>query len=213
MKNLGKTLLPLLLLLLTALPVLAVGEAQVNSVRQETQEEAMMGENNGVNQAVRQETQEEVRSGLEGKDATLINKIDARKQETIRNNFGFIVRRFQAAVNRLGKIVIRIESRIAKIEEENSKINLTAVKKELVEIKESLNKSSQQIEKAQMEMEKTLTSNSPKQAFEEIKEMTDEIKKELIKNHQALSKIIGEIKGLRLGQTTTTPSIGVQEIE
>ena len=213
MKNLGKTLLPLLLLLLTALPVLAVGEAKVNTVRQTAQEESMMGENNGISQTIRQEAQEEVRSGLKEKAANLAGRIDVRKQEIIRNHFGFIARRFQAAINRLGKIVIRIESRITKIEEDDSKINLTAIKKELVGIKESLNESSQQIEAIQAEAEKALTDDNTKQAFEEIREKTNEIKEELIENRQALSKIIGGIKGLGLGPKTAEPTEENQEAE
>ena len=98
MKNIGKVILVISFLFLSALPVLAVNKTQVNAVREETTQ----GTGSGSITTTRQE------NTLETKVATFAGKLDVRKKEIIKNYFRLMIRRLQAAVNRLNKIIIRI---------------------------------------------------------------------------------------------------------
>jgi hypothetical protein len=202
MKNIGKIILAVFFIFLTALPVLAVGERVV------TREENNQGTQSGLTKTIR----EEVKNEFKEKIATLSGKLEARKKEVIKNQFNFIIRRLKAATSRLNKIVIRIESRIDKIEANDKKIDLAAAKTELAKAKINLTKNNTEIEALQTEMETILEGDTPKEDFKEIKTKINEVKKSLLETRKALIKIIGEIKGLRIGQIAT-PSAAIKETE
>lgn len=200
MKNIGKVILVVSFLFLSALPIMAANKTQATAVREETSQ----GTGSGLMTTTRQE------NTLEAKVATFAGKLDVRKKGIIKNYFGLMIRRFQAAINRLNKIIIRVESRIGKIEETDKKINLTATKKQLTKAKESLNQNSLQIKEAETKMTTILEENNPKESFAEVKTMLNDIKKSLLETRKTLTKIIGDIKGLKVGQTAT-PSAAVKE--
>jgi len=204
MKNLGKIVLVVSFLFLSVLPVLAINEPKVSPLREEVREETSQGTESALIKAARQ--------GSEGKVATIAGKLDARKKEIIKNYFGLMIRRSEAAINRLSKIIVRIESRIGKIEETDKKIKLTVAKQQLAKAKESLNQNGLQIKEIQTQMATIMEEDSTKESFAEVKTMINDLKKSLLETRKILTKIIGDIKGLKVGQTAT-PSAAIKEVE
>ena len=49
-------------------------------------------------------------------------------------------------------------------------------------------------------MNEIIESETPREGFVEIKEMVGEIRESLVEVHQILVKVIGDIKGLRVGE-------------
>ena len=56
------------------------------------------------------------------------------------------------------------------------------------------------MENVKTKMNGIIESETPKEGFVEVKEMVGEIRESLVGVHQILVKIIGDIKGLRVGE-------------
>ena len=160
--------------------------------------EATQGAATGVGQTARQE-----------KIATIEARLNLRKKEIIKNYFRTMTKRLEAAINRLNKLITRIESRITKIEANDKTINTKVIKKDLTEAKGQLTTASAKLNEMTTKMETVVESNTPKEGFMAVKDIIKEIKQDLIEIHQILVKVIGDIKGLRVGNSAT-PSAGTE---
>lgn len=183
MKKIIFTLFVALFFLILTSPVFAV------------QEEATQGAGVGKRQAVGQE----VKENLQEKIATAQARLIERKKEIIRKYFGRMIIRIEAAINRLNRLITRIESRIVKIETNNEGIKTDPIKKEVEKAKTLLIDTANQINVLKNKMETVIEGNTPKDGFQEIKSELSEIKENLKEVHQTLVKVIGDIKGLRVG--------------
>jgi septal ring factor EnvC (AmiA/AmiB activator) len=154
--------------------------------------EATQGAATGVGQTVRQE-----------KIATIEARLNTRKKEIIRNHFLRMTKRLEAAINRLNRLITRIESRIAKIEANNKDINTEPIKKDIQKAKDKLLLATNKLNEAKIKIDGLLESNTPKETFTEVRNMIQEIKKDLVEVHRLLVKVIGDIKGLRVGNSAT----------
>ena len=143
---------------------------------------------------------ETVREEIREKTATVQAFLRERKQEIVRNRFNRLTRRLEAAFNRLYRLISRIESRLAKVEQEDENINTTLIKKDIASAKEKLDQAGIQLENVKTKMNEIIESETPKEGFVEVKEMVGEIRESLVGVHQILVKIIGDIKGLRVGE-------------
>ncbi|MCX6725830.1 MAG: hypothetical protein NT052_00735 [Candidatus Shapirobacteria bacterium] len=189
MKNSAKTFLVIIFLLIVTSPILAINStASPNS------------SSSGLNKEIKIETAEE-------KVASIAGRLDVRKKEVIKNYFHLITTRIEAAINRLNKLVIRIESRIAKIEKSDKKIKVSSSKQQLIQAKENLASASAQLKEIENQMDIVIESNTPNEDFKKIKNMVTSLKKNLIETQKILTKVIGEIKGLQVGQTATTSAL------
>jgi len=103
--------------------------------------------------------------------------------------------------NRLNRLVARIESRLEKIKANNENIDAEKIEKQLTEIKSKLSVVSTNIQDAQNSLNTILESNEPKQAFKDVRDLVKEIKNEFIDIHRLLVHLIGDIKGLRVGES------------
>jgi len=158
--------------------------------------EATQGAATGVGQTARQE-----------KIATIEARLNLRKKEIIKNYFRIMTKRLEAAINRLNKLITRIESRITKIEANDKTINTKVIKKDLTEAKGQLATASAKLNEMTTKMETVVESNTPKEDFTKVKSTADEISQILVKVHQTLVKVIGDIKGLRVGNSSTPSAV------
>lgn len=141
------------------------------------------------------------------KIASVEARLTARKKEIIMNHFERVTKRLQAAINRLNKLITRIESRLVKIEVNDKTINTKVIKKDLDEAKGQLATVSAKLNEMTTKMETVVGSNTPKESFTEVKSIADKISQILVKVHQILVKVIGDIKGLRVGNSSTPSAV------
>ena len=199
MKKLKRFILALLLFFFIFSPTIVLAKANLIQTREENQNEAGQATATGVRETAREEVQERI--------ATVQAFLSERKQEIIRNHFNRLTRRLEAAFNRLSRLISRIESRLAKIEQEDENINTTLIKEDLASAKEKLDQTAVQLENVKTKMNEIIASETPKEGFVEVKEMVGEIRESLVGVHQILVKVIGDIKGLRVGNSSTNSAV------
>ncbi|KKQ52736.1 hypothetical protein A2865_04195 [Candidatus Woesebacteria bacterium RIFCSPHIGHO2_01_FULL_39_17] len=136
----------------------------------------------------------------EEKRATREARLSEKRIERIRHFWQLLRRRLLAAVERLERLIGRIESRLAIIGGANEDLVLDDVLIQVADAKEMLAGVITNIEAADVEVETALASQEPKMAFEIVRSLVKEIKTDLMAIHRILVHVIGDIKGLRVGQ-------------
>ena len=113
--------------------------------------------------------------------------------------------RFQAAINRLANLIERIEARLVKFSEENPDVDLSQIEADLGEAKTLLAETEAEFEELKASLpgmvEEMFESDNPREFFMQIKEAYSGIRTNLVEVHTMLAHIIGDIKGLRIGNT------------
>lgn len=132
--------------------------------------------------------------------ATVAARLTTRRQEKIKFFFNRLAKRLQAAINRLHRLIARIESRLAKIELAEDGIDTTDVKATLVTAKGKLDEAETALAETQAGFEDILANENPKEAFSDIRDLIQGIKRQLTEVHRLLVHVIGNIKGLRVSQ-------------
>ncbi len=149
----------------------------------------------------RQLIREQVQTRNEERKATITARLTEVRRERIRNFFNHLVRRLEAAIVRLERLITRIESRIAKIEEADEDIDTAPITEQVNDAKTKLGSAKTELQEVKDVFETLLTTDSPKEVFETVREKIMNIKDALIEVHRILVHVIGDIKGLRVGQT------------
>jgi paraquat-inducible protein B len=204
MKKIILSVFSFLFLFTMAIPALAVqGTPSAASTKTVTRNEATQGAVTGERETVRQEIGENIQEKM----ATVQARLTEGKKEIIRNHFNRVVRRLTAAINRFYLLIDRIESRLAKIEQQDTGIDTVLIKKDISSAKEKLGQIAVQLESLKTEMNQVIESETPKDSFTQIKESVAEIREILIEIHQMLVKVIGDIRGLRVGNTSTPSAL------
>jgi len=126
-------------------------------------------------------------------------KLSAIRRERIRNFFGKMVVRLEATVERLEKLTTRIEARIKIIKDKNEDINTTEVEKTVSEAKIAITKAKTELANLKINLETMLESNDPKIEFANVRKSLKDIIQYLKDTHKLLVQVIGDIKGLRVG--------------
>jgi outer membrane protein TolC len=152
------------------------------------------------------EHRQAVRERFEEQRATLAARLAEQRKIRIRAFFGLMTKRMEAAINRLERLITRMESRLAKIEEENSEVDTSQIRGEINEAKDKLAEASSALSTAKTSLEDVLNADDPKTVFITVRDLIRGIKEQLKDVHQTLVKVIGEMKGLRVGQTKVGPS-------
>lgn len=150
-----------------------------------------------------QSVREQVRVRNEEKRATREARLAEIRRERIQKFFNRLVRRLEAAIGRLERLITRIESRIAKIEEKNKDINTGPIKEQVENAKSKLQNAKKELQEAKDNFAALLTSDEPKVVFEGVRDNIRNIKKDLVEVHRILVHAIGDIKGLRIGKTSS----------
>ena len=124
-----------------------------------------------------------------------------RRRANIRKFLGNMIARLRAMVVRLETLIERIESRLTKIASESPDTDLTAVKADVAEAKTLLAATKDKITDLEGMEEELVGTDSPKEVFADVKAKLESIKKDLKEVHRLLVHVIGDIKGLRVGET------------
>ena len=148
-----------------------------------------------------------IQNRIEEKKASHSARLTALRQERLRFFYSQMSRRIDALIDRLDILIIRIESRIAKLNEEGA--DTSEVEAEVESAKVILSDTLELKEEADVMFEEIISSEDPKEAFSQLRNLVGNIKLNLIDVHRILVKTIGNIKGLRVGNT---PQEGCDEI-
>ena len=164
--------------------------------------------NNEERKQIREEVLEQLRESIKQRRATREAQLAENRKERIRNYWERLNKRIFATIDRLEKLISRIESRLAKIESGNEDIDTTDINEQLDEAKAILLDARAEKEAADIAMEEVLESQDPKVAFKVIRDEVQKIRRKLIEAHRILVHVIGDIRGLRVGQNEeVTPSV------
>ena len=142
----------------------------------------------------------EIQKRVEVKKASAEARLSENRIEKIRAYWQRLKTRLLAAVERIERLVERIESRLAKVEEGSSDSDTTSINDDLEKAKALLSDASVKIETADELVEDALASQNPKEAFKVVRNLVKDIKEDLVEVHRLLVHLIGDIRGLRVGQ-------------
>lgn len=143
----------------------------------------------------------EVTATIEAKREENRSRVTAVRRERIRSFFGKMVVRIEATIERLEKLIERLEQRIASIKKNEEELNTTKAENAIKEAKKTIEKAKLELTTLKAELETLLVSDEPKVVFGQIQESLKTIKGYLKDTHVLLVQTIGEIKGLRVGDT------------
>jgi hypothetical protein len=149
------------------------------------------------NQGVRAD----VRATMEAKREENRNKITAIRRERIRSFFGKMVVRVEATIERLEKLIERLETRIASIKKTDEKLDTSKAESTIKEARITIEKAKLELTALKARLEELLASDDPKLVFGQIQDSLKTIKDYLKETHVLLVQTIGEIRGLRVGDT------------
>lgn len=147
-----------------------------------------------------QEKRETVRENLKTNMEDAKKRMAANREENIKKYLSKMIARLEAMVARLEKLIARIESRLQKIATENPEKDLTSIKAQLEKAKTLLMGASDKISELKTTGDSLVDSDNPKAVFDQIRTKLNSIKKDLVEVHRILVKVIGDIKGLRVGE-------------
>lgn len=166
-----------------------------NSLNRQTVKEQL-----AENKVLREKLRTELKTQITQKRATREAQLTENRKLRIRTFYNTLAKRLNAAIGRLERLTDRIESRVAKIKENNEDLDLKKVEADLLAAKSLLANAEAELNAATENLDTVLESNNPKEAFEIIKSVIQGVRKDLVDVHRLLVKLIGDIKGLRVGQ-------------
>jgi len=121
-------------------------------------------------------------------------KLDEKRKGRIAAYSERIVKRMNAAVDRLEKIVDRVGSRIVKLEDKFDGLSLEESKSLLAIARVELLNASVNIEDIALALQAALDSDTPKEAFEEVRVLFGEAKQSIKDAHKTLVDAIKSVK-------------------
>lgn len=183
----------LLLVFLIPSPAMAITDVVTSDSSVEVRIENRVNTSDSVRQNIRLK--------VDAKRDEIRTKLTAKRRERIRNFFAKAVTRIEALIARLNNLITRLETRIEKINEVNTDLDTTSAEKSIAEAKTLISSASSKLEEAKSLSEDALSSDTPKDAFKEVIGLVRGIKSDLHEIHKLLRSIIGDIKGLRVGDT------------
>ncbi len=133
------------------------------------------------------------------KKASIAAKLTEKRRVNVERFWQQMVRRLEAAIDRLDRLVQRIESRVDKLQESNPDVNTSAIESQLSEAKTKLGTAKAKLAALSEVVETALDSESPKDAFGVVSTGIKDVKKLLKEVHTILVHVIGDVKGLRVG--------------
>ncbi|EKE06289.1 MAG: hypothetical protein ACD_19C00021G0021 [uncultured bacterium] len=143
---------------------------------------------------------QEIRVMIEEKKVERIEKLNAIRRERIMNYSNKMIVRLEATIERFEKLITRIEERVTKIKLENNNINVTSTKTILNEAKQKLALVKSDIVTLKENLNSITIADEPKVEFEKVRETLKGIQNDLKDIHSKLVRLIGDIKGLRVGE-------------
>jgi hypothetical protein len=146
-----------------------------------------------------------VQERLELKQATRearLAQLSQKRLSLIKAYFERLVLRLESAIARLEKLIQRIESRLAIYKQQEPGIDTLEIENKIADAMSLLEDAKMDLEAASGNIDEVLTSDNPKEAFVEVRNIIKGIKTKLVEVHRILVHTIGDIKGLRVGNTS-----------
>lgn len=155
------------------------------------------------------EQNQNLRDQAQEKRATAKTKLDERRAQNIRKFFAKMGRRLEAAISRLEKMAEKIASRIQKFEERGG--NVSEAKAKLEAARAKIAQARVAYDDAKAKLENALKSDTPKDAFNKVREVLVKGVVEKIKEaHRALVEAVRALKGTGLGEGAKATSTSSQ---
>jgi chromosome segregation ATPase len=149
-----------------------------------------------------QEKVQEKKVELEQKKASVEAKIKDLRNQRIMSYWSNIQDRLQGVINRLNNITDRINSRLAIVETQTTK-DLTGIRDQIAQAQETIADAQIKLNAINTDFDSVLNSSNPQTAFKGLITDIKAIRDDLVKAHRLLIHVIGDIQGLRVGQTDT----------
>lgn len=140
----------------------------------------------------------EVREKAKEGRATQEAQVKEKRRERMSGFAQRMTIRMEKAIERLERLTSRIQSRIDKIKAEGQ--DVSSIQNKLDSAKTKLATSKTDLQSAKAELESVITSDNPKEAFSRVRSKIQGIKRQIVEVHRALTSLIGDIKGLKVGQ-------------
>ena len=127
-----------------------------------------------------------------------VKKIDGESKDVIQARVWRIVKRFQAAMNRLANISQRMESRLSKMEERGaSPEKANSAREDISKAKKHISSAGDKIILAAAEIKQVFKNTPPSQAFEEFRDYTQESKKDIKRSMENLRSALEKMKEIQ----------------
>ena len=138
---------------------------------------------------------------VEFKKGEVNQKITAIRRERIQNFSNKMIVRLEATIERIQKLIDRIGSRITKIDASDTegKINTAKAKTDIGKAKLMLTGVKTKL--SSLSIDDILVSNTPQEDFKLVRDSIKSIKNNLKEIHKLLVQTVGDLKGLRVGDT------------
>lgn len=149
----------------------------------------------------------EIQQRVEERKASNEAKIALMRQERIRNHWGILEKRISATIARIDILIARIESRLAKISGQDPDLDVAGIESQIAEAKELTAYAKLMLNEASDSMDNLALSEDPKTDFENLRETVKGIKDVLVEAHRILVHVIGDIRGLRVGNENVAPTL------
>ena len=140
--------------------------------------------------------------------AEIRRRVAEHRKVLIRRFFKRMLRRFEAATVRLGRIADRIESRLDKMEARE--IDVSGLREDLADVRDDLSVAEGLLDGLEAKVEELLASDDPKAAFGIVRDTVLETRDMLKDIHKQFVEIIRQMKGPQTGVGEATPSSTVE---
>lgn len=147
-----------------------------------------------------QQKREELQTNREERKASQAARLTERRRTIVQSQYQHMGLRIEAMINRLNILITRIESRVSQLEQEDGDLDTSLITADLEQAKLLTDEASANLVTVGDSLGVLLDSDDPRAVFKDVKLDVVEIKNNLKEVHRLLVKVIGDIKGLRVGQ-------------
>lgn len=153
-----------------------------------------------------QQKREQVREQVQQKREQVRERLAEKRKQLIRDHFKRMMKRFDAALERLKKIGERIQSRIDKAKA-NGK-DVASAQTALDRAKASWQEAKSAVDDIKGKLESVLSADDPKAAFKDVQNLIEAARDKIKAAHAAMVDAITALKGIGGGsdRATTTPA-------
>jgi len=145
-----------------------------------------------------------VQERIQDKKASRASQLTEQRRTRLKFFFDRILTRLNAVSARLQTLIDRIASRLDKVEASNNKKDISEVQASLNEAQDLLTDINKDLVDLETAMDTVVNSENPKADMKSVRLMIQEIKSKFKEVHSILVHILGDIRGLRVGQYTPT---------
>ncbi len=137
---------------------------------------------------------QEKQGELQEKRVEKRTRLEERRVQNIRKFFAKMGRRLEAAISRLDKMAEKIASRLKKFEERGGNVSIAKAKLDLAKAK--IAEAGAAYADAKLKLEDALKSDTPKDAFEKVREgLVKGVVEKIKEAHRALVEAVRALKG------------------